>query len=163
MNGRPTLYRDNLQRNNPNLHFETRDNPAWTEEPLDDMSEDDEAPEDEDPTCLMILLTAAGKRLLQDPWCKALIIHMFDKVIGYLQLTRRLKTKWALKGDFSLIDIGCDYYVTRFTNMEDYDHVILNDPWMIGDNYLVIREWVPISYRRKTLSPNLQHGYEFRN
>jgi len=68
---------------------------------------------------------------------------MFDKGIRYLKLKRRLKTKWALKGDFSLIDIGCDYYVTRFTNMEDYDHVILNGPWMIGDNYLVFREWVP--------------------
>ena len=27
--------------------------------------------------------------------------------------------------------------------MEDYDHVMLNGPWMIGDDYLVIREWVP--------------------
>ena len=27
--------------------------------------------------------------------------------------------------------------------MEDYDHVMMNDPWMIEDNYLVIREWVP--------------------
>jgi len=42
-----------------------------------------------------------------------------------------------------LIDIGCDYYVTRFTNIEDYDHVMMNGPWMIGDSYLVIREWVP--------------------
>jgi len=49
----------------------------------------------------------------------ALIIRMFDKGIGYLQLKRRLKAKWSLRGDFSLIDIGCDYYVTRFTNMED--------------------------------------------
>jgi len=68
---------------------------------------------------------------------------MFDNGIGYLQLKRRLKSKWALKGDFSLIEIGCDYYVTRFMNMEDYDHVILNGSWIIGDNYLVIREWVP--------------------
>jgi len=51
--------------------------------------------------------------------------------------------KWALKGDLSKIDIGHDYYVTRFTNLEDYDHVVTNGPWMIGDNYLVIREWVP--------------------
>ena len=40
-------------------------------------------------------------------------------------------------------DNGCDYYATRFTNMEDYEHVMLNGPWMIGDNYLVIREWMP--------------------
>ena len=54
-----------------------------------------------------------------------------------------MKTKWALKIDFSLIDIKHDYYVTRFSNVEDYEHVMTHGPWMIGDNYLVIREWVP--------------------
>ena len=83
------------------------------------MTEEDEPNEDEDPACLTILLTAAEKRMLRDPWRKALIVRMLDKGIGYGQLKRRLKTKWALKGDFSLIDIGCDYYVTRFTNIED--------------------------------------------
>jgi len=110
---------------------------------LEDSSDDDEPTGDDDPLCPTICLTAAEKRLLRQPWRKALIIRMFDKGIGYLQLKRRLKAKWGLRGDFSLIDIGCEYYVTRFTNMEDYDHVMTNDPWMIGDNYLVIREWIP--------------------
>ena len=136
-------YRDTLQRNNPNLHFDTRDNPIWVDTTAEDSSNDDEAMGEDDPLCPTILLTAAEKRALREPWHNALIIRMFDKGIGYLQLKRNLKSKWALRGDFSLIDIGCDYYVTRFTNMEDYDHVMLNGPWMIGDNYLVIREWVP--------------------
>ncbi|KAJ8434625.1 hypothetical protein Cgig2_033111 [Carnegiea gigantea] len=140
---RGTSYRDTLQCNNPNLHFETRENPIWEDDGRDNVSEDDEPPEEEDPMCPMILLTAAKKRILQVPWRNALIIKMFDKGIGFLQLKRRLKTKWVLKGDFSLIDIGRDYYVTRFSNLEDYDHVMTNGPWMIGDNYLVIREWVP--------------------
>ena len=136
-------YRETLQRNNPNLTFETRDNPIWMADTEADTSDDEEPAEEEDPLCPTIRLTAAEKRVLREPWRNALIIRMFDKGIGYLQLKRRLKAKWALRGDFSLIDIGCDYYVTRFTNMEDYDHVMLNGPWMIGDNYLVIREWVP--------------------
>jgi len=44
---------------------------------------------------------------------------MFDKGVGYMQLKKRLKSKWNVKGDFSIIDIGCDYFVTRFTNMEE--------------------------------------------
>ncbi|KAJ8436524.1 hypothetical protein Cgig2_026639 [Carnegiea gigantea] len=120
--GRP--YRDTLQQNNPNLTFDIGDNLIWVEGSCDYVSEDDE-------------------RILREPWRNALIIHMFDKGIRYLRLKRNLKAKWALKGDFSLIDIGCDYYVTRFSNLEDYDHVMMNGPWMIGDNYLVIREWVP--------------------
>jgi len=139
----PISYRDTLQRNNSNLTFETRDNPIWVADTQDIVSEDDELVDDEDPLCPTILLTAAEKRSLREPWKNALIIRMFDKEIGYLQLKRRLKTKWALRGDFSLIDIRCDYYVTQFTNIEDYDHVMMNGPWMIGDNYMVIREWIP--------------------
>ena len=60
-----------------------------------------------------------------------------------MQLKRRLKIKWALKGDLSLIDICFDYHVTRFTNWEDYWQVLMDGPWMLGDNYLVIREWIP--------------------
>jgi len=106
-------------------------------------SGDDEPIGEDDPLCPTIHLTAEEKKLLRAPWRNALILTTLDKGIGYMQLKRRLKIKWALKGDFSLIDIGCDYYVTRFTNDEDYEHVLTQGPWMLGDNYLVIREWVP--------------------
>jgi len=132
-------YRDTLQRNNRNLSFETCENPLWEAEGYDYVSEDDE----EDPKCPTILLTVAEKWMLREPRKNALIIKMFNKGIGFLQLKRQLKIKWALKGDFSLIDIGHDYYVARFSNLEDYEHVMVNGSWMIGDNYLVIREWVP--------------------
>ncbi|KAJ8439289.1 hypothetical protein Cgig2_016837 [Carnegiea gigantea] len=140
---RTISYRDTLQWNNPNLSFETRENPIWDTVGCEDVSKDDEPPVDDDPTCPMILLSTTEKQLLREPWRNALIIKMFEKGIDFFQLKRHLTIKWALKGDFSLIDIGHDYYVTRFTNPEDYEHVMMNGPWMIGDNYLVIREWVP--------------------
>ncbi|KAJ8437463.1 hypothetical protein Cgig2_012903 [Carnegiea gigantea] len=43
-------YRDTLQRNNPNLNFKTRANPVWEADGCDDIYEDDEPPEDDDPT-----------------------------------------------------------------------------------------------------------------
>ncbi|KAJ8427038.1 hypothetical protein Cgig2_032866 [Carnegiea gigantea] len=54
-------YRDTLQRNNPNLEFETLENPIWEDDGFDEVSEDDEPPEEDDPTCPTILLTAAEK------------------------------------------------------------------------------------------------------
>ena len=123
--------------------MEMRENPMQDLREYDDVSEDDEPSIEEGPTCPMILLTAQEKRMLKEPWKDALIVKLFDKGVGYMQLKKHLKTKWALKGDFSIIGIGFDYYVTRFTNREDYEHVLMNGPWMIGDNYLVIREWVP--------------------
>lgn len=77
--------------------------------------------------------------MLREPWNDAIIVKLFHKGVGYIQLKKRLR---ALKGDFSLIDIGFDYYVIRFMNREDYEHVLIDGPWMIGDNYQVIREWV---------------------
>ncbi|KAJ8439331.1 hypothetical protein Cgig2_022468 [Carnegiea gigantea] len=136
-------YRDSLQRNNPNLVFETRDNPIWSADYLWENPKDDDPPEYDDPTCPTILLMAQDKRVLRETWRNALIIKMFDKGIGFLQLKRKLKAKWALKGDFSLIDISHDYYVTRFSNMDDYEHVMMNGPSMLGDNYVVIQEWIP--------------------
>ena len=65
--GRVVSYRDTLQRNNPNLTFETRDNPIWMVDDHDDISDDDVPREDEDPLCPTILLTAAEKRLLREP------------------------------------------------------------------------------------------------
>jgi len=127
----------------PNLTFETCKNPIWEDNGGGDVSEDDEPPEEDDPTCPTILLTATEKHMLYQPWRNALKIKMFDKGIGFLQLRQRLKTKRALKGDFSLIDIGYGYYITRFSNLDDYDHIMTNGPWMIGDHYLIIREWFP--------------------
>jgi len=81
--------------------------------------------------------------MLREPQRNALIVKLFDKRVGYMQLKKRLKTKWSLRGDFSLVDIGFHYYVTRFTNREDHEHVLMDGTWMIGNNYLVIHEWVP--------------------
>ena len=136
-------YSDMVQQNNPNLNFTAMTNPMWEDTDDDVDSGDDEPTTEDDPLCPTICLTSEEKKLLRNPWRKALILTTLDKGIGFMQLKRRLKLKWALKGDFSLIDIGCDYYVTRFTNAEDYEHVLTQGPWMLGDNYLVIREWVP--------------------
>ena len=90
LQGPPPSYRDTLQRNNPNLTFETRDNPIWVDEGNGDTSDDDEPMAEDDPLCPTILLTAAEKKALREPWRNALIIRMFDKGIGYLQLKRCL-------------------------------------------------------------------------
>jgi len=82
----PISYRDTLQRNNPNLTCKTRDNPIWMEDKHEDTLDNDEPVEDDDPLYPTILLTGAEKKALREPWRNALIIRMFDKGIGYLQL-----------------------------------------------------------------------------
>ena len=88
----------------------------------------------DDPLCRTITVSKEQKQRLRALWRNALIIKMYDHGMRYLQLQRRLMTKWTLKGDFSLIDIGWENYATRFTNMEDYHYILTQDPWMISDN-----------------------------
>ncbi|XP_048498020.1 uncharacterized protein LOC125496563 [Beta vulgaris subsp. vulgaris] len=110
----------------------------------EDVSDDDMAPEDlmEDERCLVILLSKEEKRRMRKPWRNSLIIKMFDGKVGYMGLMRKLKRKWSIKGELALTDIGCRYYIARFTNKEDYNFVLSQGPWMIDDCYLTIRKWV---------------------
>ena len=60
-----------------------------------------------------------------------------------MQLRKGLKAKWALKREFNLIYMGFDYFIVNFACAEDYEYVVTQGPWLIGDNYLIIRKWIP--------------------
>ncbi|XP_031130732.1 uncharacterized protein LOC116032364 [Ipomoea triloba] len=47
------------------------------------------------------------------------------------------------------MDIGYGCFVIRFENRKDYLYVLLDGPWKIFDNYLVIQRWVPDFKPRK--------------
>jgi len=119
-------FKDKLAKNNPHMVYSSYSNPVWKDTGEKEISSDEDKDGDveNDPKCPTIRLSKEQKTRMRAPWRQALIIKMFDRGIGYLQLKRRLKTKWSLKGDFSLINIGCDYYITRLTNMEDRHHIL---------------------------------------
>ncbi|KAL2925231.1 hypothetical protein RDABS01_033541 [Bienertia sinuspersici] len=97
-------------------------NPLFDNENMaDEDSNNDLPPEDldEDSKCPIILLVKEEKKRLRRPWKSPLIIKMFDK------------------------HIGLSYYVAKFSNFEDYNHVLLNGPWFIDGHYLTIRTWIP--------------------
>ena len=109
------------------------------------ISDGDEVPneEEDDPLCSTIRLMKEEKRRIREPWKNSLIIKMFDKNAGYLQLMECLKQRWNLRGNFSLIDIRHAYFIARFDLPTDHDHVLANGPWLINDHQLTIRKWVP--------------------
>ncbi|XP_056688450.1 uncharacterized protein [Spinacia oleracea] len=128
--------------------------------------------EEEDESCPTILLTKEEKKRLHMPWTNSLIIKLFDKRLSYAVLIRRLRLMWSLTGEIALTDVGCAYYVVRFTSMADYEFVLTQGPWMIGDSYLTIRKWIPNFFPDeepiKTLTawvriPNLSVEYFDRN
>ncbi|XP_021849548.2 uncharacterized protein [Spinacia oleracea] len=139
---RPISFRDVIHSQQPIGETTTLNERVDEDE---DVSDDDMALEDlvDDPRCPVILLSKEDKQRMRRPWKNALIIKMFDGNLGYMGLMRRLKKKWNIKGELSLTDIGCKYFVARFTNSADYNFVLSQGPWMLDDNYLTIRKWVP--------------------
>lgn len=117
-------------------------------EDIGDVS-DDELVEEGDmdrERCPTIRLSKEEKARLRRPWKNALIVKLFGRKLSYAVLIKRIKrlrVKWNLKGDISLTDVGCAYYVVRFTSLDDYEFVLTQGSWMIGDSYLSIRKWVP--------------------
>lgn len=99
------------------------------------MSDDDEIPE----------------YMIKDPKRKRedydnhgnLIIKMLDGKFGYVSLMKRLKKKWEFIDGFTLTNIGHEYFILRFSCLGDYKYVLPQGPWMLDDNYLTIRKWVP--------------------
>lgn len=79
----------------------------------------------------------------------ALIIKYLGKSINFNVLNQRLPNIWSLQGKMNLIDIGYSCFVTRFDNKNDYLHALLDGPWKIFDNYLVIQRWES-EYRPRT-------------
>ncbi|XP_031116790.1 uncharacterized protein LOC116020456 [Ipomoea triloba] len=77
------------------------------------------------------------------PWKLALIVKYLGKNINYNVMKNRLPVIWGLQGRLDFIDIGFGFYIARFGNTVDYMHVLLDGPWKIFDNYLVIQRWQP--------------------
>lgn len=115
------------------------------EEEEDDVSDDDTAPENilTDEHCPAILLSKEEKIQIRKPWKNTLVMKMFDGNVGYMGLMRKLGKKYNLRGEMSLTDIGHKLFIARFTNVADYNFVLIQGPWMIDDNYLTIRKWIP--------------------
>lgn len=135
-------FKDMLNHRN---FYEGVNHPQFFTSEEEDVSDDDSVPEDfiDNPQCPAILLSKEEKIQMRKPWRSALILKMFNGKLGYMALMRRLKKKWNLKGGMVLTDIGCKFYIARFTNMEDYQYVLTQGPWMIEDHYLTIRKWIP--------------------
>ncbi|XP_061362264.1 uncharacterized protein LOC133306016 [Gastrolobium bilobum] len=50
---------------------------------------------------------------------------------------------WNISGTYEFIDLENDYFLFRFSNKNDYSHVLEDGPWIIADHYVVVQRWRP--------------------
>ena len=93
--------------------------------------------------CPVILLSKEEKQRIHAPWRSAFIIKAFGKSLGYKCLDYKILAIWKPVGDMQCIDLGHDFFLTRFKLNEDYSKVVNGGPWFIGQQFLTLRRWTP--------------------
>ncbi|XP_072087059.1 uncharacterized protein At4g02000-like [Arachis hypogaea] len=48
---------------------------------------------------------------------------------------------WIKEGMLTLIFVSNEFFLVRFTELEDYNWVLKGGPWLIFDHYLAVQRW----------------------
>lgn len=73
------------------------------------------------------------------PWSRALIVKVFGRTVGFDFPQQKISDLWKPKGRLDCLDLSKDFFLVRFSEKEDYNLVLDNGPWFIGEHYLSIR------------------------
>ena len=92
---------------------------------------------------LVVCLSREEKSRIRAVWRKALIIKAFGRKVGYNYLYPKICNLWNSCEKMDCIDLGSDYFLIKFDLEEDVDRVLKGGPWVIGQQFLAIRQWEP--------------------
>lgn len=93
----------------------------------------------------VIHLSQYDKRQLYAPWKFSIIIKLVGKKLNHIYLKKKLANLWKLQTDFSLIDLGFEFFTVKFTDEESQRKIIHEGPWFVAGAYLAVRIWEPNS------------------
>lgn len=65
-----------------------------------------------------------------------MLAKLIGKKISYFLRTEQLKRLWVSKGTYQTLALGNDYWLFKFSNIEDIQHVLHQGPWMAYGHYL---------------------------
>ncbi|KAL0010528.1 hypothetical protein SO802_005636 [Lithocarpus litseifolius] len=76
-------------------------------------------------------------------WNLTLIVKTFGRNVGFLYLSTKIRTQGNPIGKMDCIDVGHDYFLIRFELQGDLESVLRGGPWIVGSQFLAIRQWEP--------------------
>lgn len=75
-----------------------------------------------------------------ETWQNSLIRRLDLSKIKIEELPRQLKKLWSCKESFEIIPLGRGFFVIRFSNAEDKNHVWCNGLWQVNSQLLRVKE-----------------------
>ncbi|KAJ1404642.1 Zinc finger, CCHC-type [Sesbania bispinosa] len=88
-------------------------------------------------------LSESEKEIIRIPWKRSLLVKLLGKRMNLRYFHARLIKLWRPTSPMEVIDIDNEYYVIRFEDLSDLQHVMDDGPWMLPDHYIVIQRWQP--------------------
>lgn len=113
---------------------------------MDEESDEDKAEslteeKDVDPPCPVIKVTKKELQEARKPWRLAVIVKLLVKSLGLGFMRARPVIIWQPTGNLEVIDLAHGFFVVRFSNVVDYQHVFDGGPWVILGHWLVVQQW----------------------
>ena len=78
---------------------------------------------------------------IRAPLAKSLIVKVFGKTIGDNFLHSKLMGLWKPSRRVDMLDLGREFFLLRFSIIEDLEMVLKKGPWFIREHFLSIRRW----------------------
>ncbi|PPD76875.1 hypothetical protein GOBAR_DD26191 [Gossypium barbadense] len=72
------------------------------------------------------------------------ILKLLGRNIGYNVLHNRILNLWKPAKSFHLMDTTNEYFLVKFQDIDDYNKVLTQGPWIIFGQYLTMQPWTKI-------------------
>ncbi|CAN1792133.1 hypothetical protein LINPERHAP1_LOCUS19553 [Linum perenne] len=91
------------------------------------------------PRCPRVRFSEEEIAQFYKPWSKALVVRVLEKSFPYQALRRWLEFLWAKRGRIQVADLSNDFFLVRFSDVDDYHRAAFDGPWKtvvsrIGDH-----------------------------
>lgn len=106
---------------------------------MDAESDSDEEVEEVREGIASVSLSKETKQCIRAPWYKVFIVKLFGKIVRYKFPYSRLMNLWKPSGRVDIVDLGRDFFLIRFSILEDLKMVLRKGSWFIGEHFLSIR------------------------
>lgn len=83
-----------------------------------------------------VKLSKDVKHRIRAVWASSFIVKVYGRSVGFNYIQAKLNALWKPTGRLDIIDLGKEFFLTRFSCKDDHDVVLRRGPWFIGSFHL---------------------------
>ncbi|KAM7524703.1 hypothetical protein LguiA_014605 [Lonicera macranthoides] len=78
---------------------------------------------------------------LEVKWKNSIIPKVLGRSVSCNFLYTKLIQLWKPQGEYSLLELGNDFFLFKTNDVETIDRALTEGPWIIAGNYLILQWW----------------------